>query len=299
MPLRLGFRVSLLFIAFICIGLVASLFYLYNPYPPEATSSTYTSIATSEMMLVDPSLINFELEIENAEGVKEFRDVALINVEKIDSFLFRPVDVRVDGLSSVSLSGRVMLESHNNSYTVNMPCIHFLNVSCPRVTMIIPGYDAPMTVKPGRYFLSVEFSWSEATGHGHIYLSLAPRAYDASIIYLGSLSPDDTTGWITAEGSTRSYALQVDRTRTAAGGSGYGEFTVHAWVFESAGEEYKKFRFELTSLRTGETEAVMDVTVERHGPYYPALLLVKARPGEYLLRITRPVDLSIKLQVED
>lgn len=299
MPLRVGFRVGLLVFAFICIGLVASLFILYNPIPQETASSTYTSLITSETMLIDPSIINFELEIENAEGVKEFRNVALINVEKIDSFLFRPIDVRVDGLSSVSLSGRVRLESINNSYTVNMPCILFLNVSCPRVTVIIPGYDAPLTVRPGRYLLSVEFSWSEAIGHGWIYLSLVPRAYDAVIIYLGSLSPEDTTGWTTADGSTRSYALQVDKTRTKAGRSGYGEFTVYAWVFESAGEEYKKFRFELTSLKTGKTEAVIDVTIEKKGPYYPALLLVKARPGEYLLRITRPVELSIKLQVED
>lgn len=230
--------------------------------------------------------------------MREFRNVALINVEKIDSLLFGLIDVRVDGLSSVSLNGRVRLESINNTYTVDMPCIFFLNASCPRITMIIPGYDAPLTVGPGRYLLSVEFSWSQASGHGWVYLSLAPRSYDASLIYVGSLSPDETTGWTTADGSTRSYALLVDKTSTVAGGTGYGEFTAYAWVFESTGEEYKMFRFELVSSGIGGTEVVLEVPVKKQGPYYPALLIVKAKPGEYILRITSPVELSINLKVE-
>ncbi|MCL7394390.1 MAG: hypothetical protein LZ169_06175 [Thaumarchaeota archaeon] len=87
------------------------------------------------------------------DGVKEFRNIAMINVEDADSLLFKPIDVKTDGLSSISLSGRVLLVSDNNSYTIDMPCILRLNVSCPRITAIIPGYDAPLRIEPGRYLL--------------------------------------------------------------------------------------------------------------------------------------------------
>jgi hypothetical protein len=78
--------------------------------------------------------------------------------------------------------------------------------------------------------------------------------------------------------------------------SGYGRFTIHVWVFEAAGEEYKKFRLELTSLETGKTVAALEAPVKRQGPYYQALLIVKAKPGKYLLRITDPVNLKIEME---
>jgi hypothetical protein len=251
-------------------------------------------------LLIDPSRIDLEVEISSVDGVKEFRDVAVINVEDdVDSLLFRSIDVKTDGLSSISLSGRVLLVSGNNSYTIDMPCILRLNASCPRITAIIPGYDAPLRVKPGRYLVSIELSWREARGRGRVYLSLSPRAYDAVIIYLGSYQPENTSGWITAEGSTRSYALLVDKTKAPTGRSGYGKFTIHVWVFEAAGEEYKEFRLELASLETGKTVAALEVPVKKQGPYYQALLAVRAKPGEYLLRVMSPVSLKMELRVEE
>lgn len=303
MSLHARFRAGFLVLILVAIGVVASLYYLYYVHPQSttSTSSTVTTslTTTSSTLLIDPSRIDLELFVSSVDGVEEFRNIAVINVETVDSLLFRPLDVKTDGLSSISMSGRALLESSNNTYTINMPCILSLNVSCPRITAVIPGYDAPLRVEPGRYLLSVELSWSEARGRGRVYLSLSPRAYDAAIIYLGSYQPEDTSGWITAKGSTRSYALLVDKTEAPAGRSGYGQFTVHAWVFEAAGEEYKKFRLELTSLETGKTAAVLEVPVKKQGPNYQALLLVKAKPGEYLLRITSPVSLELRLRVEE
>ncbi len=301
LSLRAGSRAGFLVLILVAVGVAASLCYLYYAQPQSTTSTQSTGTpsftTTSSALLVDPSRIDLELEVSSVDGVEEFRNIALINVESVDSLLFRPVDIKTDGLSSISLSGRVLLESSNNSYTIDMPCILSLNVSCPRITAVIPGYDAPLRVEPGKYLVSLELSWSEARGRGRVYLSVSPRAYDAVIIYLGSYQPEDTSGWITAEGSTRSYALLVNKAETPAGRSGHGEFTVHVWVFEAAGEEYKEFRLELTSLDAGKTVAVLEVPVEKQGPYYQALLLVKARPGEYLLRITSPVSLELRLRV--
>ena len=298
LPPHAGFRTSLLVLILIIIGVTASLYYLYYIQPQFTTSTSTTPPITTSTLLIDPSRINLEVEISSVDGVKEFRNIAMINVEDADSLLFKPIDVKTDGLSSISLSGRVLLVSDNNSYTIDMPCILRLNVSCPRITAIIPGYDAPLRIEPGRYLLSIELSWREARGHGMIYLSLSPRAYDAVIIYLGSYQPENTSSWITAEGSTRSYALLVDKTKTSTGRSGYGKFTIHVWVFEAAGEEYKKFKLELTSLETGKTVAALEVPIKKQGPYYQALLIVKAKPGKYLLKITDPVNLKIELRVE-
>ena len=299
MPPHAGFRTSLLVLILIIIGVTASLYYLYYVQPQFTTSTSTTPLTITSILLIDPSRIGLEVEISSVDGVKEFRDVAVINVEDVDSLLFKPINVKTSGLSTISLNGRVLLVSSNHSYTIDMPCILRLNVSCPRITAIIPGYDASLRVEPGRYLLSIELTWREARGRGRVYLSLCPRAYDAVIIYLGSYQPENTSGWITAEGSTRSYALLVDKTKTSAGRSGYGKFTVHVWVFEAAGEEYKKFRLELMSLETGKTVAALEVPVKKQGPYYQALLIVKAKPGEYLLRITDPVNLKIGLRVKE
>jgi len=302
LSLHAGFKIGLLVLIFVAIGVAASLYYLYYIQPQFTTSTFSTSMTpptTTSILLIDPSRIDLEVEISSVDGLKEFRNIAVINVEGVDSLLFRPIDVRTDDLSSISLSGRVLLVSENNSYKIDMPCILRLNVSCPRITAIIPGYDAPLRVEPGRYLVSIELSWSEAKGRGGVYLSLSPRAYDAIIIYLGSYQPEDTSGWITAEGSTRSYALLVDKTKASTGRSGYGKFTVHIWVFEAAGDEYKKFKLELTSLETRKTMTALEMPVKKQGPYYQALLIVKAKPGEYLLRITSPVSLKIELKVEE
>jgi len=222
----------------VAVGVAASLCYLYYTQPTSTTSTSSTVTpsltTTSSILPVDPSRIDLELFVSSVDDVEEFRSIALINVESVDSLLFRPVDIKTDGLSSISLSGRVLLESSNNSYTITMPCILSLNVSYPRITTVIPGYVTPLRVEPGRYLVSLELSWSETRGRSRVYLSLSPRTYDAVIIYLGSYQPEDTSGWIVAEGSTRSYALLVDKTEAPAGRSGHGEFTLHVWVFEAA-----------------------------------------------------------------
>jgi hypothetical protein len=239
------------------------------------------------------------LEIQGSEGVREFRDIAIIEVDEVDSLLFRIVDSRVEKVESLSLSGKIRLESSKKTYEISMPCILVIDASCPRITMIIPGYDAPLTIEPGRYILTIELGWREARDSGKVSLVFSPRAYDASMINLGSREPEDISNWVTAEGSTRSYALLVDRVEAIADASGFGEFKVYVWVFQSTGDDIKIFRLELTSIEFGVIKAVLDVPVEKKEIYYQVMLLVKAKPGSYELRIKHPIQLSIDLRVRE
>jgi len=218
-------------------------------------------------------------------------------VDDVDSLLFRIVDSRVEKVESLSLSERTRLESSKKTYEVSMPCILVIDASCPRITMIIPGYDASLTIEPGRYVLTIELSWKEARNGGKVSLMLSPRAYDASIISLDYRKPEGTSNWVAAEGSTRSYALLVDGVEAIAGTSGFGEFKAYAWVFKSVGDDVKMFRFELNSLEAGVVRAVLEVPVEKKEIYYQVMLLVKAKPRNYQLSIKHPIELSIDLRV--
>lgn len=279
---------------FIVAGLFSSFFYFKTFYP----TATQT-LSTSTMIEVNPLLIGLELEVQNSEGVREFRHLAVIDLVEVDSLLFRVVDSRIEKLTSLSLSGKVKLESSNKTYEIDMPCIVVLNTLCPRITMIIPGYDAPLIVEPGRYLLTIVLSWREARDLGKISLQLSTRAYDASMISLGPIEPEDTTGWFTAEGSTKSYALLVDKVEDIADASGFGRFKVYVWVFQSVGDDGKMFRFELASRETGLVKAVLDTPVEKKGIYYHVMLIIKARPGSYRLSLEHPVELSIDLKVRE
>jgi len=170
LSLHTGFRAGLLVLIFVVIGVVSSFYYLYYMQPQFTTSTSSTSI-----LLTDPSRIYLEVEISSVDGVKGFSVIAVINVENVDFLLFRPIDVWTDDLSAIGLSGRMLLVSSNNNYTIDMPCIMRLNVSCPLITAIIPGYDMPLRIESGRYLVSIELSWSEAKGRGGIYLSLSPK----------------------------------------------------------------------------------------------------------------------------
>jgi len=287
-------KISLSILIVIIAGLIPTSLYFIISNPMTTSTSPSPTIVP-----VNPSSVSLQLEIQSSEGVREFRDIAIIELDEVDSLLFRIVDSRVEKVESLSLSGRIRLESSKKAYEISMPCILVIDASCPRVTVIIPGYDAPLTVEPGRYILTIELSWKEARDSGKVSLTLSPRAYDASMINLGPREPEDTSNWVTAEGSTRSYALLVDRVEAVADASGFGEFKAYVWVFQSVGDDIKRFRLELASIESGVVKAVLDVPVEKKEIYYHVMLLVKAKPGSYELRIKHPIQLSIDLRVRE
>lgn len=269
------------------ITLSLTLLYVGEVYPP----------ATTTTLLINPSTINVEFNVHDEKGTKDFGEIAIIDVEKPDMLKFKLIDWSVEGLRSLSLSVRVDLVSKDTKYGINMPCVLYFNASCARVTVIIPGYDVPLRIEPGRYSLRLEVYWAEAKDSGRVRLSICTKAYGACIINLRGISPQNTTHWITAEGSTRSYALLVDKLETSAGDSGYGEFTAYVWVFAPFQEENKIFKFEITSLESGKIEHHLEIPVEKKNATYSVMLLIKAAPGNYRLSILQPVKLSVDLKV--
>ncbi|MCS7135772.1 MAG: hypothetical protein RMJ14_03350 [Nitrososphaerota archaeon] len=281
------FVLTAILIVGIIISLSLTLLYVGKVFPPTTTT-----------LPINPSKLNFEFNIHEGKGTKDFGEIAIIDVGKPDMLKFKLVDWSVEGLQSLSLSIRGDLVSKNANYSIYMPCVLYFNTSCARVTVIIPGYDVLLRIEPGRYSLRLEAYWTEAKDSGRVRLSISTKAYNAAIIHLGYESPQDTSYWITAEGSTRSYAMLVDKVETSAGDSGYGEFTTYIWVFAPLQEENKIFKFNIISLETGKVEHHLEIPVEKKNSTYSSMLLIKATPGKYRLSVLQPVKLSVDLTVK-
>lgn len=300
---RIKFRSALMIMVVVAVIVILFLVlpYVRETYPTlTTTTSTETSTAlTTTTLLMNPQTLNIELNISSEEGMKDFGEIAVIKVDKPDMLRFKLINWSAEGLRSLSLSGRIDLVSESISYRVDMPCMLHFNASCARITLLIPGYDTLLRIEPGRYSVRLEIYWSSAESPGRVKLHISTRSYKASIIDLGYKIPEDTTSWVMAEGSTRSYALLVDKVDAAAGDLGYGEFMAYAWVFAPAEKEaIKIFKLEIKSLETGKVEHHLEIPVEKRNATYRVMLLIKAAPGEYRLSILHPVNLSVDLRVE-
>ncbi|MEM2592893.1 MAG: hypothetical protein QXI60_09930 [Thermofilaceae archaeon] len=301
-----NFRIRLGSALMIVIVAVIVLLYLMLPYVrgtyPSSTTTTSTEASTAPTTttpLMNPQTLSIELDIPNEEGVRDFGEIAVIEVDEPDVLRFKLINWSVEGLRALSLSGRVDLVSKGASYKVDMPCMLYFNASCARITLLIPGYDGLLRIEPGRYSVRLEMRWSNAEGSGKVKLHISTRAYKASIIDLGYRIPEDTASWVMAEGSTRSYALLINRVEAAAEDSGYGEFTAYVWVFAPVEEEaVKVFKFEINSLEAGKVEHHLEIPVEKRNATYRVMLLIKAAPGEYRLSILQPINLSVDLRVK-
>jgi len=294
---------SALLIIVIVVAVLLSLMlsYVKEAYPSSATTAS-TEVSTASITttpLMNPQTLSIELDILDEEGVRDFGEIAVIEVDEPDVLRFKLINWSAEGLRSFSLSGRVYLMSEGASYKVDMPCMLYFNTSCARIALLIPGYDALLRIEPGRYSVRLEMRWSNAEGSGKVKLHISTRAYKASIIDLGYRIPEDTASWVMAEGSTRSYALLINKVEAAAEDSGYGEFTAYVWVFAPVEEEaVKVFKFEINSLETGKVEHHLEIPVEKRNATYRVMLLIKAAPGEYRLSILQPINLSVDLRVK-
>ena len=115
----------------------------------------------------------------------------------------------------------------------------------------------------------------------------------------------DTTGWIAAEGSTRTYSLLIEKQIIKACG-GYGEVKALAWLFSPNEIKEAKNLFKLIDKYSGKVVAELELPAHRIGTYYEALVLIKAKPGTYILEVTYPstgeskgVTLSAELLVKE
>ncbi|HIP57496.1 MAG TPA: hypothetical protein EYH02_05465 [Ignisphaera aggregans] len=231
--------------------------------------------------------IDIELDIESASGTRVLRNVTTIDIGEDMAIRFRIVDRWVSGNASLVLNGVAVLRSGSTAYRVPMPCLLAVGEPCTRVQMLIPGYDTFLPLPPGRYAVDLQLSW-RARGQGRYGLVLAiegARAPRARIEIVGT-RPSSTEGWVAAPGSTRSYALLVERARIPVDSSGIGHVKAYAWVFRP-GDECSNivFRFKFTELNSGEVVSKLIAHPQRYGFYCSTQISIEASLGRYVLEL--------------
>ena len=260
-----------------------------------------------EAVSVSPKVIEVSLYISNSSGEVVEEGVGVLRAEEEAEMIFKPVTEEVSGDLTLSLSGEVLLTSSTRKYTIPMPCLMTVNTACYRVMMVIPGYDAPLKVLPGEYSISLKLRWDSARGRGHFKLKILVIAGSGEEAYILPFTSErvDTTGWITAEGSTRTYLLLIEKQVVKACG-GYGEVRALAWLFSPNEIKKANYQFKLVDKYSGEVVAELELPAHKVGAYYEALVLIKARPGSYILEVTYPstgeskgVTLSAELLVKE
>lgn len=247
-----------------------------------------------------------KLDIDTPTGLKKFENIATISVEP-EAIRFRVVEKHVEGNVSIVLNGLAILRGENTTYRIPLPCLLAHGEGCVRVLMLIPGYDVPLPVEPGTYSVDLELSWT-ASGRGRFLVKLAIERHRAPTerpeIKVIGVEPENTTGWITARGSTRSYTLMVESNRVKAGDDGIGVVKAYAWMFTWEREQVHGvyFNFKLVDIATGQVVTELTTEPYRTSMYYKVLVEVKAPPGEYVLRleIVKPgkaITLEIPLEI--
>lgn len=121
--------------------------------------------------------MDLSFDVTSPDGSIVFEDVATITVPEDYPYIrLEPTLLRLDEGLALTLNGRAIMKSPESgrSYTVNMPCMIAVEEQCYRIQSILPGYDAPLKVKPGVYTLNIALSW-RAKGRGTLKLRIIIR----------------------------------------------------------------------------------------------------------------------------
>jgi len=120
--------------------------------------------------------IDINLEIEKPEG--EVRATYGFTAGANYCVRFYVQDVEFEGNFSIIISGLARLENLDTgvTYNISMPCL-IANKACIRILALIPGYDTPLQILPGKYNATVVLKWA-ASGTGSfsakLYMELSP-----------------------------------------------------------------------------------------------------------------------------
>ena len=152
-----------LVVAVLLIGLIATAIAAY----------TVLKIIRVEVEVkVPPETITVELVVDSPEGSRVFEDVAVLELDRVSKIRFKLLRADSEGRFKISISGKAILSSAGGEEVVTMPCLYTLNTTCYRVQVVIPGYDAPLELPPGRYTVDLELSWKGASGEGRVILEI-------------------------------------------------------------------------------------------------------------------------------
>ena len=239
-----------------------------------------------------PSSIDVAINITSEKGEKVYRDIAVLKVTGgTVPIQFKAVESSVEGGASITMSGEIVLEGPEN-HRITMPCLLSTGF-CARIMMLIPGYDVPLMLSPGEYRVTLKLAWTNARGEGTVRLKIGVFASEpeASLSPISTgTAPENATGWASAPNSTKSYALLIEKTTVKAGSDGYGRLRAWAWLFSPGDRGPVTFNFTLINtapeMQGSRVAAELSLRVEWKKPYYQAIILVAAKPGTYVLRVS-------------
>ena len=334
MASRLAIGVTVLVALIVVFGAIA----YYYSFPPQAGSGSSTPATTTTSqaptvttgtttttttttsgpggvpggVVVDYTLVN--IGIREGKGSKTYKGLAVIESDGNTCVTLKPVLFSLRGDAVFTLSGKAYLipvrgEANSTTtkpcteYSISMPCIAS-TTPCYRVQVVIPGYDQPLRLESGRYNLSLELSWNTEKGEAEAVIAVfieKARCGAREWIKFSYEKPGNTTGWVTAEGSTRSYALLLDRVKASPETrSGEGVFHLYLWVFAPQAASGAT-KIVVADADTGAVVLQARAPLARQGSYLAVTATLGLPPGHYQLAASLPggILLEEKIVVEE
>jgi len=246
-----------------------------NPASPGASNPTHGSYSQGNAY---PSA---ELTLTAGRG-EEVLSLGSINFSESSNVVFKPEVQLLSGNARFILSATLELEGFAGSYKVDMPCVAASGMECFRVMVLIPGFDAPMLIEKGGYSARLRVSWQSS---GDLKVRITLRYSLGKTFELEELpEPPEAPEWIPFNGSTRSYAVQVDGLASKVGEDGLASFKLLVWVYVPGGAEGAM----QAKLRVEGDGVVEELPLELRakGPYFEGAYLLKLPPGVYSVTVT-------------
>ncbi len=240
-----------------------------------------------------PALVRVSLNVTSQRGEETLTNVTRLKLGEETPLVFRVTDVVFDGDVSLALSGKAILRSVDGSRTYNilMPCMVVRGTNCFRTMNVILGWDAPITIEPGEYVLTLKLSWFDASGSGKVSFTLeavkagqggsgSSAASCAPSLEVAGTKPESAEGWVIANGSTRSFATLVSPPVKSSSGC----YVTYVWVWFFNG---RPGSVSVEVLDPSSNEALISerVALVDVGAYEEVLLRLTLPPGTYLLRV--------------
>ncbi len=241
-----------------------------------------------------PTAVRVSLNVTSQRGEETLPNVTRLRLGEETPVVFRVTDVVFEGNVSLALSGKAILRSVDGSrtYSILMPCMVVKGTNCFRTMNIILGWDAPITIEPGEYVLTLKLSWFDASGDGKVSFTLeAEKVGEASSIpnttscvpsmEVVGTKPESTEGWVIANGSTRSFATLVSPPKRLSNGC----YVTYVWVWFFNGRP-GSLNVEVVDPSSGKTLISRNVALVNVGAYEEVLLRLTLPPGTHLLKVS-------------
>lgn len=217
-------------------------------------------------------VVDAELNIDRKEGEKTI-SLGNLNIPA-GNLLVKPNLTEREGDFNLALSGVLVLESSERTYRIPMPCLVSAGGTCYRILMMIPGYDAPLSVEEGVYNATLTLRWT-AEGAGKfrfkLILQYSEEPAEAYIEVIG-VRPETADGWTIASNSTRTYSMLVKKDSPTSA-------SAWVWVFDPHNVSTGKLAFKVVDKYSGRTATEELVNAFRDGFYWSVVVEVRTPAG--------------------